>query len=204
MNEEFYTGRLMRWDDDRGFGFIVMGEGEREVFLHISGLKKIARRPLEGDLLCFQIYRHSDGRQRAINASIDGVDTRNSSVVDTPLRPPPQPQPAKSADNADKRREWPVHLLLLGVIVAAGIFGYKNVPDEVPAPAPAPASVPVAAVAAISVQAGGNSPYRCEGKLYCSEMSSCAEATFYQHNCSGTKMDGDGDGVPCERQWCGH
>ncbi|MCI5222285.1 MAG: hypothetical protein D3924_06325 [Candidatus Electrothrix sp. AR4] len=33
-------------------------------------------------------------------------------------------------------------------------------------------------------------------------MTSCEEATFYQRNCPGTKMDGDRDGVPCEKQWC--
>ena len=46
--------------------------------------------------------------------------------------------------------------------------------------------------------------FRCEGKTRCSQMSSCEEATFYIQNCPGTKMDGDGDGVPCESQWCGH
>ena len=45
--------------------------------------------------------------------------------------------------------------------------------------------------------------FRCEGKKRCSEMSSCEEATFYLQNCPGTEMDGDGDGVPCESQWCG-
>ncbi len=45
--------------------------------------------------------------------------------------------------------------------------------------------------------------YSCNGKIYCSEMTSCAEAKFYQHNCPGTKMDGDRDGIPCESQWCG-
>jgi hypothetical protein len=44
--------------------------------------------------------------------------------------------------------------------------------------------------------------YTCSGKVYCSEMTSCEEAMFYQHNCPGTKMDGDDDGIPCERQWC--
>ena len=38
----------------------------------------------------------------------------------------------------------------------------------------------------------------------CSEMTSCEEATFFLQNCPGVKMDGEGDGVPCERQWCGH
>jgi TPP-dependent indolepyruvate ferredoxin oxidoreductase alpha subunit len=46
--------------------------------------------------------------------------------------------------------------------------------------------------------------FRCEGKTRCSQMSSCEEATFYLRNCPGTEMDGDGDGIPCESQWCGH
>ena len=47
-----------------------------------------------------------------------------------------------------------------------------------------------------------NTAFQCADKIYCSEMSPCAEAKFYLHNCPGTKMDGDGDGTPCERQWC--
>lgn len=46
--------------------------------------------------------------------------------------------------------------------------------------------------------------YKCNGKIYCSEMTSCEEAKFYLRNCSGTKIDGNNDGVPCERQWCGN
>jgi hypothetical protein len=44
--------------------------------------------------------------------------------------------------------------------------------------------------------------YKCEGKIYCSEMTSCEEAKFYLKNCPGVKIDGDGDGIPCESQWC--
>ena len=49
-----------------------------------------------------------------------------------------------------------------------------------------------------------NAIFRCSGKIYCSEMSSCAEAKFYLRNCPGTKMDGNNDGIPCEKQWCGN
>jgi len=44
--------------------------------------------------------------------------------------------------------------------------------------------------------------YRCDGRQYCSQMTSCDEATYFIQHCPGTKMDGDGDGVPCESQWC--
>ena len=44
--------------------------------------------------------------------------------------------------------------------------------------------------------------YKCDGKIYCSQMTSCAEAKFFLQNCPGVKMDGDNDGIPCEKQWC--
>jgi endonuclease YncB( thermonuclease family) len=44
--------------------------------------------------------------------------------------------------------------------------------------------------------------FRCDGRTRCSQMSSCAEATFFLKNCPGAQMDGNHDGVPCERQWC--
>jgi endonuclease YncB( thermonuclease family) len=45
-------------------------------------------------------------------------------------------------------------------------------------------------------------PYRCDGRTRCTQMRSCAEATWFLKNCPGVEMDGDRDGVPCETQWC--
>lgn len=42
----------------------------------------------------------------------------------------------------------------------------------------------------------------CDGRTHCSQMTSCDEAKFFLRNCPGTQMDGDGDGIPCESQWC--
>jgi endonuclease YncB( thermonuclease family) len=38
----------------------------------------------------------------------------------------------------------------------------------------------------------------CGAKRYCREMTSCEEARFYLVSCALTRLDGDGDGVPCE------
>ena len=46
------------------------------------------------------------------------------------------------------------------------------------------------------------SRFRCDGRKHCSQMTSCAEATYFIQNCPDTKMDGNRDGVPCEQQWC--
>lgn len=53
-----------------------------------------------------------------------------------------------------------------------------------------------------STGAASPATFRCDGRTHCSQMTSCAEATFFLNNCPGTKMDGDHDGIPCEQQWC--
>lgn len=47
-----------------------------------------------------------------------------------------------------------------------------------------------------------DSRFTCDGRTHCSEMTSCDEATWFIRHCPGTEMDGNNDGVPCERQWC--
>lgn len=43
--------------------------------------------------------------------------------------------------------------------------------------------------------------FRCDGRQYCGQMSSYEEAKYFLKNCPNTKMDGDDDGIPCERQF---
>ncbi len=45
------------------------------------------------------------------------------------------------------------------------------------------------------------SKYQCDGRQHCSQMESYEEAKFFLDNCPNTKMDGDYDGIPCERQF---
>jgi hypothetical protein len=78
------------------------------------------------------------------------------------------------------------------VVIAAGVVGYFFKPKGNSYVANEPVGTPTT-----------ESSYTCSGKVYCSEMTSCEEAMFYLHNCPGTKMDGDNDGIPCEKQWCG-
>lgn len=55
----------------------------------------------------------------------------------------------------------------------------------------------------IGAPSGGPAPeYRCDGRTYCSQMTSCAEAQFFLKHCPDTKMDGNRDGIPCQEQWC--
>ncbi len=56
--------------------------------------------------------------------------------------------------------------------------------------------------AASSKQKAGSGEFKCDGRTHCSQMTSCGEATYFLRNCPGTQLDGDNNGIPCERQWC--
>lgn len=43
--------------------------------------------------------------------------------------------------------------------------------------------------------------FNCDGRQHCSQMKSYAEAKYFINHCPNTKMDGDNDGIPCERQF---
>lgn len=52
------------------------------------------------------------------------------------------------------------------------------------------------------VPAATSSRFGCDGRTRCTQMRSCEEAKYFLDHCPGVQMDGDGDGVPCEQQWC--
>jgi len=68
------TGKLKRWNEAKGFGFISTEDGQRDIFIHISDLKGMSRRPLVGDIIHYEVKVQNDGKNRAINARIEGVD----------------------------------------------------------------------------------------------------------------------------------
>lgn len=41
--------------------------------------------------------------------------------------------------------------------------------------------------------------YACGAKKYCYEMTSCKEVMYYFNQCALSRLDGDKDGIPCEK-----
>ena len=67
------------------------------------------------------------------------------------------------------------------------------------ATASAPAARAPAAPTAAPTSAASSSGFTCAGKRYCREMTSCEEAKFYLTTCGVGSLDGNKDGVPCEK-----
>lgn len=68
--------------------------------------------------------------------------------------------------------------------------------------APAASAAAATRREAAPAPAAASSRFSCDGRTRCTQMRSCEEAKYFLDHCPGVQMDGDGDGVPCEQQWC--
>ena len=60
-----YQGRITRWNDDRGYGFILPNMGGEAVFLHIKALKPRQPRPADDEIVSYELAYDPAGRPRA-------------------------------------------------------------------------------------------------------------------------------------------
>jgi cold shock CspA family protein len=180
------SGTLRSWNDERGFGFIAPTNGGREVFVHISAFPRDGSRPTIGEKLTFELVKSPDGKHRALSVVRLAVGQRAKSTG-----------PPKSHDRP--RSSGAGHAISLVLVACISAYAYHRFSSA--AKRRALAAEP-SVVATPRTGTPPSVPSRCDGRTYCSEMTSCAEAKWFINNCPGTKMDGDGDGVPCEEQWC--
>lgn len=174
-----YQGQITDWRDDRGFGFITPNDGGATVFVHISAFERGQGRPRQGALVTYELVKDGKKGDRAGRVRYFG-------------------ERLGSRSSAPRRVSLITAALVLGI--GAMVYGWAQLRpvlfEQVANSDHAPSGW--------ALQSGSSMSFECRGKRYCSEMSSCEEATFYLRNCPGVEIDGDGDGVPCESQWCGH
>ena len=57
-----YQGRVIEWNDTRGFGFIAPSGGGAKLLFHASRLQKRGTRPSLGALVTYEVEQGKDGR----------------------------------------------------------------------------------------------------------------------------------------------
>ena len=202
------------------------GSRSAGLFVHVTALQSDGRVPEPGERVTYLIGSGQDGKPRALQvffpdrpltladagpsaASFSAPSAARSATPSaTPswraASQPPRPSSTRERSNPYRRRKSSWRGKLIPLLVLAGLFSiYSRFSAESMAPLPTP-----------SVSSGGSSfsevssqpaqRYQCDGRQHCSQMTSCEEATWFLQNCPNTKMDGEGDGIPCENQWCGH
>jgi CspA family cold shock protein len=69
-SEAMLSGTMLRWNGEKGFGFIQPSDGGEKVFCHVSGLSDGVGSVLEGDKVNFKItFDERKGKDRAIDVS---------------------------------------------------------------------------------------------------------------------------------------
>ncbi len=91
--------------------------------------------------------------------------------------------------------------LILVIIIAIFFWQFSQKQTETIPPPPVfeTKAVPISNSSTVETSTQN---FKCDGRTHCSQMHSCEEATFFLRNCPNVKMDGNNDGIPCEKQWC--
>lgn len=106
-------GVLKTWKEDRGFGFIKPDDGGKDIFIHISALNGVSRRPTTGDVIYYQIARDNRGKYKAINAQIEGVSLTEDMAKDL------------LQTSSSKKGIIAIAVVLI-IIIAVAVFIYKG------------------------------------------------------------------------------
>lgn len=88
-------------------------------------------------------------------------------------------------------------LLIIALVLFVG-WKYFNQSTNKPVEVQHKPVVYVKPVVKQTVPAPPKQTFTCDGRQYCSQMTSRAEAVYFIKHCPDTKMDGDLDGIPCE------
>lgn len=206
-------GKIVRWHDDKGFGFVKSDDLDKDVFVHISAFPPNSLRPKVGDDVVFQVENTPKGlqvtRARYQNQLNDNVST-NAQKGNLYLE-------LERDDNVSQRKDSNVSFTkktyrqsklpnnkpkglfssLFGLLAIACLiyYGYQNLSNRSEY---TNSQVSKQILPIIEQKSVSNTNFKCDGRQHCSQMNSREEAEWFSQNCPDTKMDGDKDGDVCE------
>ena len=179
-------GTVVRWNEARGFGFVRPAGKDSELFIHISAFPRGGPAPCVGELISFEIDTSAEKPR--------GINVQRTAAL--------QPKgTSRTARSRQPKRSFPILSWMAGALVVI-IAVTLLLPRLTPLLSATSAMTATDSTDNARPSRQSTPRYRCDGRTHCSQMTSCAEATWFIRNCPSTQMDGDGDGVPCETQWC--
>lgn len=172
----------MKWKEGQGYGFIKRNGETGQTFVHVSSFPVGQSHPKEGELVTYEMAVGAKG-EHAIN--VQYVNRAKHVIKPTRFEKPKRNRNYFSL----------IVMMIFGFLILTLMSPKKSGLHEatVESSNPLPLSL-----------TQQDHTFQCSGKSKCHEMTSCDEAIYYLKNCPGTLMDGDGDGLPCEDEWCGH
>jgi len=111
-------GKIYKWNDVKGFGFIKPDDGSQKLFFHISVVATNARRPQVGDKVIFESMFDSEDRVRITNVAIEGVTKSVNS--------PSEPESIQIEHPQTTPLDYILVLVCLSLLAASGVGFYRS------------------------------------------------------------------------------
>lgn len=188
-------GKIKTYNAERGFGFIEIEGQQKDVFFHIKDMPQQHILPQVGEKVKFR-KTEDNGKAKAID--VLRLDIKVETVRHTPISRAKEQRPSSSrsthAHKVQKKGNFVTSIALM-LVIALGVgvyqkFSIEQVPENM-----------TVQTAISQPKQQSQQQFSCDGRQHCSQMGSYEEAVFFNRNCPNTKMDGDGDGIPCESQF---
>ena len=214
----YIEGRIKTYQIDRGFGFIQIEGNRKDVFFHIRDMPQPHITPAVGEPLKFMIVEdqgklRADRIHRVDLSASNPKNTINFSNAATPVRHTPQSRAQEREAHLQQRQRkqqqqkssgFPLLKWILVIVLVCGAYSlfrpmlmnayHRYQLSQQPA-------TPMQTAYTTEPATSANTTFQCDGRTHCSEMTSYEEAVYFINHCPGTKMDGNHDGRPCERQF---
>jgi cold shock CspA family protein len=189
-----FNGKLVKWNADRGFGFVVADHGEQELFVHATAFPRDGHLPVVGEALTFEVELDKEGRKRAIRVRRPGASASSATRRSRDR--------LRHVEHDEGTPMGAIGTIVVAIVLVGGLawHSYTRYEERKAALLAAPRIQSQQAEAA--VPAPRPPGFRCDGRKHCSQMTSCSEAKLFLEHCPDMETDGDKDGIPCEQQWC--
>lgn len=80
-----HQGRVVKWHADKGYGFLRATDNSKDVFLHISDINRLNKKPEVNDLVSYELIQDEKGRFRASHVAYQ-IKPKAISAVEKPKR----------------------------------------------------------------------------------------------------------------------
>lgn len=227
----FLEGKIKKYNSERGFGFIQVEGRTSDIFFHITDFPKMAGEPKLGERLKFLIVEEHGKFKATNIVRLDLKEANSISEItpNEKLTVPASASTQESSKKV--LTFTIVGLIVIAILSGLVFHKYQSYQQSkklkaaqlieeqrkiVEQQRKAIGELPEVKLSEKSKRAlesshvqsvqnksstKANHQFQCDGREHCSQMSSYEEALFFLKNCPNTKMDGDGDGIPCERQF---
>lgn len=123
------TGKVIRWEADRGFGFIEGSAGTQDVFFHVKDVQR-GWTPQVGQVVRYELVHVGGKGPRAV--AVQGPAPRSAGRVPA-SNPAPMRDRARAASPASAPRDPWLRPILWAALLWAAVLGWASATQRLPA-----------------------------------------------------------------------